>query len=144
MAPPAVEAAVGSDIRSAYPEPASRAAGLVALVVAAMAAFGFLMIGGIDHPGGLAAAMLACAGVIATGLERAVALARVETSDVAATGVTAAVMSALALAIAWLPLFLWPISLLLVATAIFYGLAGSGRWVPVTGRATRRLSVFLV
>ncbi len=133
VAPSAVEAAAADPvIRPAYPEPASRAAGLVALAVAAMAAFGFLMIGGIDHPGGLAAAMLACAGAIATGLERAVALARVETSDVAATGVTAAVMSALALAIAWLPLFLWPVSLLLVATAIFYGLAGASRWVPVT------------
>ncbi len=137
VAEPSVEApaAVVSDVtsaQSAYSEPAARAAGIVALVVAALSALGFLMIGGIDHPGGLAAAMLACAGLVATGLERAVAVARVEPVDVARTGVTAAVMSALALAVAWLPLFLWPVSLLLVGAAALYALVSFGRWVPLT------------
>ncbi|MDX2159063.1 MAG: serine/threonine-protein kinase [Hyphomicrobiaceae bacterium] len=117
---------------TSYPEPAMRVAGILALAVAAAAAFGFLMIGGIEHPGGLAAVMLVCGGLVGAGFERVLALARSDSGEVRGTAATAAVMSALALAIYWLPLFLWPISLVLAMAAAAFGLAQFGRWVPVT------------
>lgn len=115
---------------AAYSEPVARIAGLTALGVAAVAAVGFLMIGGIEHPGGLAAAMLVCAGMVAAGVERVLAVFRAEPLTLGRTGMAAAVMSAVALAVAWVPLFLWPFSLALLVAAALFGSLRFGRWVP--------------
>ncbi len=115
-----------------YPEREARMAALAALAVAGLSALTFLWIGGIEHPGGLAAAMLVCLGLIATGIERAVAVSRAGAVDVSRVAVAAAVMSSLALAIYWLPFFFWQISILLAATAGLFAWLRFGRWVPVT------------
>lgn len=115
-----------------YPESTARLAGIVALSVAAISAVGFLSIGGVEHPGGLAAAMLVCFGLVAAACERTLAVSRVADLDVSRTAVAAAVISALALAVSWLPLFLWPVSLLLIGAAMLFGLMQFGRWVPMT------------
>ena len=117
---------------ASYPEGAARTAGAVALSVAGLAAIAFLSIGGIEHPGGLAAAMLVCAGLVATGLERTLSVSRAGAVDVGGAAVAAAVMSALALAIYWLPFFFWQLSLLLAAVASLFALVRFGRWVPIT------------
>lgn len=131
-APAAVAAPAYVPADSSYPEPAARAAGVVALAVAAVAAAVFLVIGGIGHPGGLAAAMLLCAGLVATGIERTLAVARASTVDRSHAAVAAAVMSALALAVYWLPFFFWHLSLILSVVAGMFALLRFGRWVPVT------------
>lgn len=115
-----------------YPEATSRIFALTALLVAAAAAAAFLWIGGIEHPGGLAAAMLVCVGVISVSVERAVALSRVGSADVAAAATSAAVLSALAMAIYWLPFFFWQISAVLLVGAVLFAARRLGRWVPVT------------
>ena len=115
-----------------YPESSARIAGGVALAVSALAAGSFLAIGGIEHPGGLAAAMLVCAGLVATGIERTVAMARTSPIDLGKAAAAAGVMSALALAVYWLPFFFWQISLLMVGVALLFGIVRTGRWVPIT------------
>ncbi len=115
-----------------YPEREARMASLAALSVAGLSALAFLWIGGIDHPGGLAAAMLVCASLIATGIERAVAVSRAGTLEVSRVAAAAAVMSSLALAIYWLPFFFWQISVLLAAVGCLFAWLRFGRWVPVT------------
>lgn len=125
---PDASAAQASD----YPEGAARVAGAVALAVAALSAVAFLSIGGIEHPGGLAAALLACAGLIATGAERTISVARAAPGNVRGAAVAAAVMAALAFAVFWLPFFFWQISVLMLAVAGLFALLRFGRWVPVT------------
>jgi serine/threonine protein kinase len=115
-----------------YPEREARLASLAALAVAGLSALAFLWIGGIDHPGGLAAALLVCASLVATGIERAVAVSRAGRIDVASVAVAAAVMSAMALAIFWLPFFFWPVSVLLVGLGCLFAWLRFGRWVPLT------------
>lgn len=127
-APFEVVEAVGAN----YPEREARLASLAALAVAGLSALAFLWIGGIDHPGGLAAAMLVCASLVATGVERAVAVSRAGQSDVARVAVAAAVMSALALAIFWLPFFFWQVSVLLAGLGCLFAWRRFGRWVPLT------------
>ena len=125
--PPASTAAV-----STYPEGSARVAGVVALTVAALAAAAFLAVGGIEHPGGLAAAMLMCAAILMTGVERTVSVARAAPVDARRAAVAAAVMAALALAVFWLPFFFWPISVVLVAVAGLFAWIRFDRWVPLT------------
>lgn len=117
---------------AAYPEAASRTAGIIALTVAALAAVGFLAVGGIEHPGGLAAAFLVCVGLLAAGLERMIAMSRASPDAAGPAAVTAAIMMATALAIYWLPLFLWPISLILAGVAVLFSQLSYGKWVPVS------------
>ncbi|MEZ5817363.1 MAG: serine/threonine-protein kinase [Hyphomicrobiaceae bacterium] len=115
-----------------YPERPGMVAAVTALAVAAVSAAAFLWIGGISHPGGLAAAMLVCAGIITMGLERMLAIARVGRMDVARVAVGLAVMSTLAMAIYWLPFFFWQFSLLLAAIAALFAVLRFGTWVPIT------------
>ncbi|MGE0765122.1 MAG: serine/threonine protein kinase [Hyphomicrobiaceae bacterium] len=117
---------------SNYPEGAGRVAAITALIVAAIAAASFLWIGGIEHPGGLAAAMLVCAGVIVVAGERTLALARVAPADVGRATISAAVTSVLAMAVYWLPFFFWQISAALAAVSVLFVVVRLGRWVPVT------------
>jgi len=117
---------------STYPEQPARIASGVALAVAATAAVTFLAVGGIEHPGGLAAAMLACAGLVGAGLERTMAVTRARSRDGHDVAVAAAAMSSLALAIYWLPLFLWPMTILMGGMAVMFVLVKFGRWVPIT------------
>jgi len=116
----------------AQPEMASRVTAITSLVVAGTAAAAFLWIGGIAHPGGLAAAMLVCAGAIGVAVERAVALGRAGRLGIGRVATAAAVLSSLALAIFWLPFFFWQISLVLLAVAGLFATRPVGRWVPVT------------
>lgn len=109
-----------------------RIVAITALVVAGIAAVAFLWIGGIEHPGGFAAAMLVCAGVIGVVVERTIALGRVGRIGVAPIATSAAVMSSLAMAIYWLPFFFWQISAVLLVVAGLFAVRELGRWVPVT------------
>jgi hypothetical protein len=90
------------------------------------------MIGGITHPGGLAAAMLVCAGLIGAGFERSMALRWVEARDLARTAGSAAVMAALGLAIYWASLPVWPFAAVLGLAAVLFASARFGQWVPAT------------
>lgn len=128
----ASEPSVLSQGGDAYPEAASRFIAITALVVAAIAAGAFLWIGGIEHPGGLAAASLVCAGVIGVGVERTIALAKAGYADIARTATAAAVLTTLALAVFWLPFFFWQISVVLLLLAGAFAARSLGRWVPVT------------
>jgi hypothetical protein len=115
----------------------------VALTVATVAAASFLWIGGIEHPGGLAAAMLVCAGVVAASAERTLSVARAAAADVRRATVAAAVMATLALAVFWLPFFFWQVSVVLLGVAGLFALVRLGRWVPVTllGLALAHLAI---
>ncbi len=136
QAPASAATSVSADAATGvYPEAQMRVAGLIALGVAGLAAAGFLMIGGIEHPGGLAAAMLVCAGLIAAGFERALAVARAEPADLASTAMATAVMSAVALAIFWLPWFLWQLSLVVMIGAAAIVWRRSAEWLT-TGLMT--------
>ena len=117
---------------ASYPEMTSRVAAIASLLVAGIAAGSFLWIGGIEHPGGLAAATLVCAGVIGVGVERTVALARVASIDVGRAATATTVLSSLALAVYWLPFFFWQISVALLALAAVCAACRPGRWVAVT------------
>ena len=113
-----------------YPEGAASLVGGIALAVAALAATAFLQIGGIEHPAGLASAMIVCGGLVVAGFERAITVAR--TSAPASSIASAAgMMSALALAIYWLPLFIWPLSVALGLVALGIWQARPGGWVPI-------------
>jgi len=103
-----------------------------ALAVAGIAALAFLLIGGIEHPGGLAAAMLACASLFVVGCERTASLARTSPEHVSTVGKATAAMLTLAFAIYWLPFFFWQISALLLALLVLLAARDFGRWVPVT------------
>jgi serine/threonine protein kinase len=126
------EAAERPETESTYPEGAGRVISITALVVAGLAALSFLWIGGIEHPGGLAAAMLVCGGVIGGAIERTLALARVGPGEITHAATGAAVMFSIALGTYWLPFFFWQISAVLAAIAVLFAVVRFGRWVPVT------------
>ncbi|MGD9806839.1 MAG: serine/threonine protein kinase [Hyphomicrobiaceae bacterium] len=117
---------------SSYPEATGRVVSITAIVMAGIAAFSFSGIGGMEHPAGLAAVMLVCAGVIGAVIERTVALVRVGHHDIRRVATSAAVTSAIAVAIYWLPFFFWQISAVLALVAVLFAARQLGRWVPVT------------
>jgi serine/threonine protein kinase len=121
-----------ADASPAYPETTARTAGLSALIVATLASAGFLLVGGIEHPAGLATVILVCAGLVGISFERALSMARTDAAEFPPAAAAAAVMSTLALAVYWLPWFFWPVSVLLALVAAAFGWGRFGRWVPVT------------
>jgi hypothetical protein len=76
--------------------------------------------------------MLACAGIIVSGIERTYSVANAAKGDVRGAAVAAAVMGALALSIFWLPFFFWQISVILLAVAGLFAWVRFGRWIPLT------------
>lgn len=118
--------------QTGYPEPAARIAGVVALAVAAIAAATFLVIGGISHPGGFATALFVCAGLVVACLERAFAVSWSAPDLGPRVAAAAAVMLALVMAVYWVPLFLWPISVVLALAAALFAWGRFGRWVPIS------------
>ncbi|MBS0241433.1 MAG: protein kinase [Proteobacteria bacterium] len=115
-----------------YPEAVARMSGAIALGLAALAAFVFLVIGGVSHPGGLPSAALVCVSLLAAGAERTISIVRASPVDAARAAVAASVMTALGLAVFWLPFVFWQISLVLVVIAGLFAWLRFGRWVPVT------------
>ena len=128
----AVAAERRQEAAGALAKPPGRLIAIAALLTAGIAAACFLWIGGIEHPGGLAAAMMVCAGCVAVAIERTATLTRVDAFNVAGVAKSAAVLSSLALAIYWLPFFFWQISALLVVLSGVFAARQVGRWVPVT------------
>ena len=135
--PTAPQQAVAFDVAAApAPSPVSErsllAAGYVAVGVAAISAFGFLLIGGLGHPAGMVPLIAICLGLCLAALERGISQGLRANDDIAATAASTAVVSALVLAIYWLPHFLFPVSFALAGLAGAFAWLRYGNWVPVT------------
>ena len=117
---------------STYPEGSARTVAFGAVAVAALAAVGFLMLGGSYHPNVLLPVLALCGGLCSAALERGIALFQPRITNLAATAVTSATVSALLLAVFWLPFSIYPVSAIMALLAGAYAWFGYGRWVPVS------------
>ena len=115
-----------------YPEGAASAAAFGAVGIAALAAIGFLMLGGSYHPKILLPVAAICGGLCLASVERYWALFQRSVPDFKVTAVHAAMVSALVLAVFWLPFYVYPVSIALAALAGAYAWFRYGRWVPVS------------
>ena len=113
-----------------YPEPVARLVAFAAVIVAAIAAVGFLMLGGSYHPNAMLPILAICGGLCAAALERGYALFHEDGPSIPATSAAAAAILALGLGVFWLPFSLYPLTIVFAVLATAYGRLRYGSWVP--------------
>ena len=118
--------------KTVYPERLASAAAFGAVGIAALAAIGFLMLGGSYHPKILLPVAAIFGGLCLASVERGWALFQPRVPDFPVTAIHAAMVMALVLAVFWLPFYVYPVSIVLVALAGSYAWFRYGRWVPVS------------